>query len=347
MPEESDQQRALRAQIREIRADTTKTPSEIAACIQQLMHQQTPIPIRINNEETECTHYPTKLCSRFKFRCCGGVIDPCVRCHKARGDCTEVDVETILCNLCDLEQPPSTRCIQCNIEFARSYCQKCYIWTDAYIRHCDSCGLCRTLPYPDAPLFHCDTCNSCFSTESHRCSRVEFREASCPVCLESIHDSQKESTVVNCGHIMHTECLAEGIEQNNYRCPTCRKSLFDMTSLWDSTRLMIAIQPIPRGFFPIKIGEIVDSPHGLFFITDIYKCVFNPRVTLCEGYYPTWKFPYGENSVDVGKGIYPSTSLVNKSIREIYCYDCESRCAAEFHFLGMECSSCNGYNTSE
>lgn len=346
----SNSQQELRDRIRDIRADDSKTPEEKTAAIRALMatpvraSPQLPAP----NLAFECSHYPNKNCSRFKFACCGGVIDPCHRCHQARGTCTaaHVEVESIVCNVCEMEQSPAPVCAQCSIDFSRSFCPKCFIWTDAYMHHCDGCGLCRALSHPDATLYHCGTCNSCFASPIHRCARVDIREASCPVCLESAHDSQKEVTVVSCGHVIHTECLIDGLDQDNYRCPTCRKSMFDMTQTWSATRRLIASQPIPQGFFPVKVGEIVSSPHGYFYVTKMFKCIFNPGLTLCEGYYPTWSFPDDVESADVGRGIYPEKSLTNKRIRDIYCFDCENRGVAEFHFLGMECSVCRGFNTS-
>lgn len=343
---ETEEQRNLRTRIREIQEDATKTAAEKMRCIQQLMSQ--PDTPSAGNCDTECTHYPMKKCSRFTFSCCNNIIDPCHRCHIARS-CTAPVISTITCNLCDHVQPPSNKCVECSIEFSRNFCNRCNIWSNHNIKHCDDCGLCRVIPAEDAELFHCHTCNSCFPAETrdhHRCARVDFRELNCPLCLESIHDSQKETTITACGHVLHTDCLYDSVQSDNYRCPTCRKSLFDMSSRWRAMRLSIELQPLPHGFFPIRVGDIVESPYGLFCVTNRYPCIFNCRVMMCEGYFPCWDFPNGEFSKDVGMGILNESVLNNRRIKEIYCYDCEQSSVANFHYVGMECAYCYSFNTS-
>ena len=40
-------------------------------------------------------------------------------------------------------------------------------------------------------------------------------------------------------------------------------------------------------------------------------------------------------------------SLLNKLlITDIYCNDCEKECKSSFHFLGLECLYCKGFNTT-
>jgi hypothetical protein len=239
--------------------------------------------------------------------------------------------------------------VECSIEFAPSFCQKCNLWTDALISHCDDCGLCRVLSSPSSELFHCHTCNTCFGAETrdyHLCSRVDFRDASCPMCLEQIYDSQRETTITQCGHIIHMDCFYDYIDRENYRCPTCRKSLYDMSRTWRIMRRAIAMQPIPRGFFPINVGDTVDSKYGRFYVDKKYRCHLNPLLVLCEGYFMDWRYPDERPPQYAGTGILPETELYNKRVKEIYCYDCDERSNAEFHFLGLECGVCGGFNTS-
>lgn len=347
--EETTDHQNLRTRIREIQEDTTKTPAEKMQCIQRLMAREPTPPAELNNCSTECTHYLVKKCSRMTFSCCNNLVDPCHRCHLARKKCTKPEISAITCNLCDHIQPPSNQCIECSIEFAPHFCPKCNLWTDAHIRHCDDCGLCRVLPTPDSELFHCHTCKTCFDAATrdyHVCARVEFRDASCPMCLEQIHDSQRETTITKCGHIIHMDCFYDYVDRDNYRCPTCRKSLYDMSMLWRSMRAAIALQPIPRGFFPVNVGDTVESRHGMFYVANKYRCQMNPRLVLCEGYFPHWRFPDGRPPQYAGTAILRETELCNKRVKEIYCYDCEERSNAEFHFLGLECGICGGFNTS-
>jgi len=347
--EETTEHRNLRTRIREIQEDTSKTPAEKMQCIQRLMTREPTPPAELDNCSMECAHYITKKCSRMSFSCCNNLIDPCRRCHLARKKCDAPVVQTITCNLCDRVQPPSNKCVECSIEFAPSFCQKCNLWTDALISHCDDCGLCRVLSSPSSELFHCHTCNTCFGAETrdyHLCSRVDFRDASCPMCLEQIYDSQRETTITQCGHIIHMDCFYDYIDRENYRCPTCRKSLHDMSRTWRIMRRAIAMQPIPRGFFPINVGDTVDSKYGRFYVDKKYRCHLNPLLVLCEGYFMDWRYPDERPPQYAGTGILPETELYNKRVKEIYCYDCDERSNAEFHFLGLECGVCGGFNTS-
>ena len=52
-------------------------------------------------------------------------------------------ISIITCIECNLKQEPFNVCIGCNINFARSFCNKCNIWTQKNITHCNNCGICR------------------------------------------------------------------------------------------------------------------------------------------------------------------------------------------------------------
>lgn len=164
-------------------------------------------PGLVPNLEKSCSHYDKK-CSNFQFDCCN-VLDPCHRCHMARESCDVKPpaVSSIMCNICLTRQSPSDTCIQCSTKFSHSYCGLCKIWTAVDISHCVGCGFCR-VGKPDE-IFHCSNCEACFSKEtqgSHVCAKTKLKGECCPLCLESVHFSTKASTILNCGHVVHSDC---------------------------------------------------------------------------------------------------------------------------------------------
>ncbi|KAJ0747283.1 putative transcription factor C2H2 family [Helianthus annuus] len=52
-----------------------------------------------------------------------------------------------------------------------------------------------------------------------------------PLHLQYLFDSQKDTTVMKCGHIMHSECCNEMISRNKFSCPICSKSVMDMSMI--------------------------------------------------------------------------------------------------------------------
>jgi len=341
----------LRQRIREVRNDPNLNPHEIARQCQKLMcfslselaNRQKYLP----NESFTCKHY-NKNCSRFEFECCG-TVDPCSRCHYARETCDirPPQISSIRCNLCHTAQPPSQACVNCNVQFSNSYCGECKIWTALEIFHCDGCGICRVGKRDDT--FHCYTCNACFPVagrDVHRCAKSQLKDSSCPLCLESVHSAQKESLILPCGHVLHVDCWKLASTKGEYRCPTCRKSLLDMRNVWANIRRSIAIQPIPNDFFPIEIGDVVASPFGNFKTVERRIVVDGKKneVVMWKGMLIGWVLANGNST----QATFAESSLVKKQRRKlIWCYDCEKKTTTEFHFLGLECKSCGGFNTCQ
>ena len=116
---------------------------------------------------------------------------------------------------------------------------------------------------------------------------MSFRQEKCLYCLEQLHDSQKPSSIVACGHISHAHCLRKAIGKRILVCPLCRKSVVDRTAEWNAIREYIVSHPLPS-----------DWPHA------------------------------------------------NEEL-DILCNDCGVKSRQKFHFVGMECPNCNGYNTVE
>ena len=181
----------LRKVLKGIRDDPKLTPAEKSRKSQEAMMRrstipQTAAPSLVNECVQTCAHYDKK-CSNFFFECCQ-IIDPCHRCHMARESCDTKPpaISSIMCNSCELRQPPSKTCIGCSMDFSRSYCDICKIWTALDIHHCEGCGFCRVGRSED--IFHCDFCEACFSRNSeadHVCAKTKLKGERCPLCLES------------------------------------------------------------------------------------------------------------------------------------------------------------------
>ena len=56
------------------------------------------------------------------------------------------------------------------------------------------------------------------------------------------------SILKNCGHCIHENCLKEAVEQGQYQCPICKKSMCDLTEQWIIYRMFKKIQPMPDEF---------------------------------------------------------------------------------------------------
>jgi len=348
----------LRKRIRDIQCDPLTNTRDKARLVQSLMSSSATCILSrssnstSNNESLECTHYDKK-CSRMYFECCD-VIDPCHRCHMARGQCNlrPARVKSVVCNECNFSQAPAQDCINCGVRMGRNYCDICKIWTPLDIYHCDDCGFCRVGKANE--VFHCHTCEACFGIDGrdqHRCAKIQLKDACCPMCLESVHSAQKPSSILPCGHVLHADCWKEAARKGEFRCPTCRKSLFDMRQLWENIRRSIALQPIPKNFFPIRVGDLVESPYGPFQVTerrtfsDCNGSAGSPSGTkvLCEGVFPGWHLADGEPA----RAVLAEEILENQRKVRICCYDCEAKSTTKFHFLGLECPSCKGFNTCQ
>ena len=307
-----------------------------------------------NQPTEECKFYKGKKCSRFFFACCN-VVDCCHRCHMEHHGC-EVRpprITSIVCDACDMRQSPSAACQNpaCSsrgLSFSESHCEKCLVWTSNPISHCDKCGTCR-VGRPEE-LYHCDTCDACFLTQHrhrHRCLKSSLKDQHCPLCLESLHFSPKRCDILSCGHVAHFDCLVGYLshEGNTGKmqlptCPTCRKCLLSRSAAqpyWDRIRAAIAQQPLPADWYPpISVGdEVRTSTEELFLVKSINDYPEEERA--CVG-------------VLVESGIECSFPLSSLSKREFtvdyFCNDCTQRGRTNYHFFGLECVSCSGFNTA-
>ena len=354
--------------IKKIKEDMSLTEKEKNIKIQQIFSSNYTNRIQNkSNNSLKCSHYE-KQCSRFKFGCCG-IIDPCKRCHMERDCCDlkNIHITDIICNSCELEQKPSVICSNpdCCIKFSNSHCEICQIWTTKQIYHCLDCGICRI--GTSQSLFHCMDCGACFDKSNnldhehehdheHECKNSNSKNSNgkmnkwtdgiCVICSESTFNSQSSSFLLPCSHFIHNDCYTKYIQQSNYKCPHCKKSICDLTSQWEFIRKQIKLYPIPNEMIPIEQGDIVDTLFGKFLISSIN---ITSGTKLFSGEFVNW-YGYGyenKKSRFNVKATLNYSSVKKNLYKNIYCNDCGKNSSTLFHFYGLECGECGGFNTQE
>ena len=329
-------------------------------CLETCSSSSTRITVPLHNTEKTCKHY-IKSCSNFYFSCCG-TIDPCHRCHLERGcDVSPPEIASVRCNSCETDQAPSRVCINknCLAVFSTNYCSECRVWTQSNIHHCKGCGLCR-VGNADS-LFHCDKCEACFhisTKDTHICTVLSMKHQRCPLCLEATHSSQRRCVILRCGHVGHYDCLQQAwIHDRGMvpKCPTCRKSLLPVESMriyWDAIRSSIESQPMTSELISINVGDEVSSPYGQFVVDRIVasapKASDSDQADSLEGDSNLYHGRLTGWLLSSGKPAAAALQLccLKKDLKvTVSCNDCEKRSSSSFHFLGIECRHCRGYNT--
>jgi len=166
-------------------------------------------------------------------------------------------VDTVKCVDCGKVQPVGAKCIdsRCGAVFATYYCGICHFYFENdNVFHCSKCGVCR-LGSQDS-YQHCDVCDVCIEKvnfDKHRCVEGSHK-SNCPICHESMYQCNAVVSVPSCGHPIHESCLNSYLQARNFKCPTCMKSLGDMTAYFRSLRAQIESQPMPQDF----VGRIAN-----------------------------------------------------------------------------------------
>ncbi|KAI7851356.1 zinc-ribbon-domain-containing protein [Circinella umbellata] len=195
-----------------------------------------------------CKHYRRKV--KLEANCCKTIF-PCRFCHDESCDHGIVRHETknMLCMLCMTLQPAAKTCCKCGVDVAAYYCDKCKLWDDdpkKSIYHCDDCGICRQGKGLNDDYFHCKKCNICMvmgMKGKHRCIERNL-ESDCPICGEYMFTSTTTVVFMQCGHCIHKLCYSAYI-QTSYQCPTCLKSLGDMSEYFARLDRELVRQPMP------------------------------------------------------------------------------------------------------
>ena len=320
------EQKYLREEIKKIKLDNKLSEQQKKIKIQKLMN---PNQIKIIKE---CNHY-IKKCDNFVFNKCNNIYN-CHRCHLEECKFDNCEIKNISCSECKYIQSSSNQCINCKINFADNYCSICNIWSSKNMFHCNKCCICRAGLKDE--IFHCDTCDTCFYTNNknnHECLNLDFRNNKCPICMESIFNSQFSAIKTKCNHLIHNNCFEKAIANNIYQCMICKKSMIDMTEYWNILKNNIVAQPLPCELIPIHINQIVDSKYGKFLI----KYINNNMIT---GELIDWQF--NKNVI----ATINKNDLILTYITSLHCNDCNMESENNFHFLGVECKYCNSYNTN-
>ncbi|KAI8059471.1 zinc-ribbon-domain-containing protein [Gongronella butleri] len=196
-----------------------------------------------------CEHYQRQC--KLQANCCQKIY-PCRFCHDDSEShaIVRTDTKFMFCMHCKSLQPAAQTCAGCQKSVAAYYCDKCKLWDDdknKSIFHCDACGICRKGKPED--FFHCHKCNVCMAIamlNSHRCIERNL-ESDCPICGEYMFTSTTTVIFMPCGHCIHKECYRDYI-QRSYQCPTCLKSLFDMSEYFQRLDRELERQSMPSEY---------------------------------------------------------------------------------------------------
>ncbi|KAK9282128.1 hypothetical protein L1049_005040 [Liquidambar formosana] len=231
-----------------------------------------------------CEHYRRRC--KIRAPCCNQIF-PCRHCHneamsslsnpKDRHDLVRHEVQHVICSLCDTEQQVARVCSNCGVTMGEYFCEFCKFYDDDTTKkqfHCDECGICRVGGHEN--FFHCQKCGSCYSVllrDNHLCVENSMKNH-CPICYEYLFDSVKGTAILKCGHTMHMDCSAEMARQNQYRCPICSKSVFDMSRTWEILDAEIEATAMPEEYrYEVKIlCNDCNNTSEVFFHIFGHKC---------------------------------------------------------------------------
>ncbi|PON96641.1 43kDa postsynaptic protein [Trema orientale] len=208
--------------------------------------------------EYGCEHYRRRC--KIRAPCCDQIFS-CRHCHneatsslsnpKDRHEIVRHDVKQVVCSLCNTEQQVAQVCSNCGVNMGEYFCGICKFYDDETKKkqfHCDECGICRVGGREN--FFHCLKCGSCYTVnvrDNHQCVENSMK-CHCPVCYEYLFDSVKGTTIMKCGHTMHEECYTEMAKKNQYRCPICSKTIFNMSANWRLMDVEIEAMDMPEEY---------------------------------------------------------------------------------------------------
>ena len=136
--------------------------------------------------------------------------------------------------------------------------------------HCIECGLCRV--GKEGVVFkHCSLCGCC-RAEDHEC-KPEYLNNLCPICSESLFNSQSPAVPLRCNHMLHEQCLVQYLE-TNYKCPLCSKAICDMTRINEMIEQEVQNTIMPeelRREVTVLCNECLNRSQAQFHIVGI-KC---------------------------------------------------------------------------
>jgi RING finger and CHY zinc finger domain-containing protein 1 len=208
-----------------------------------------------------CVHYRRNC--QLHAPCCNKFYT-CRHCHNENTMDHEMNrhqIDQIKCLSCSTVQKPTNQCSNCQILFGDYHCSICNLYVNYNsiidIFHCEKCGICRVGKKEET--FHCDICGCCIpisKKETHQCVE-DFLQKDCPICLEFLFTSTKESQTMKCGHVIHTHCFQEMLESQNYKCPFCNKLVVEL----DDSKMdkIVESYPMPDELKDLKVNILCNE----------------------------------------------------------------------------------------
>lgn len=213
----------------------------------------------INN----CGHY-IRGC-KLLAPCCNLLFD-CRICHDIQMDENEKDikkqhkminsqVKMMVCKKCNHLQKFAQYCESCESCMGTYYCEICKFVDNNELQkyyHCDKCGICRRGTTKE--YMHCDTCGCCFQKghfENKNCIANRL-DTNCPICFEDLFTSTINPVPMQCGHMIHTNCL-QNYAKTNDKCPLCRKTLYKNPMRDMAIKMAIEQTPMPEEYRDRKV----------------------------------------------------------------------------------------------
>lgn len=232
-----------------------------------------------------CKHYRRRC--KIRAPCCNEIFH-CRHCHnEATTDRHEIcrhDVQRVICVICDTEQPVAQVCSNCGVNMGEYFCGVCKFYDDDIEKrqyHCNDCGICRVGGKEN--FFHCQKCGSCYSIDlldKHSCVENSMRHH-CSICYEYLFDSLKETTVLKCGHTMHSQCFREMLQHDKYSCPICSKSVIDMSRTWRKLDEEIEATVVPENHRYKKVWILCNDCNDT---TEVFFHVIGRKCSHCQSY---------------------------------------------------------------
>ena len=102
----------------------------------------------------------------------------------------------------------------------------------------------------------------------------KMSHANCPVCQEYLHTSPNPCHIPPCHHLVHKHCFEGLLSNGHYYCPTCSKSLLDLSPLWQIMQNQIEKSPMQgrykvssmtttnRKYQKVPAAQALSSPSG-------------------------------------------------------------------------------------
>uniref|UniRef100_A0A803NBK9 Uncharacterized protein n=1 Tax=Chenopodium quinoa TaxID=63459 RepID=A0A803NBK9_CHEQI len=236
-----------------------------------------------------CQHYRRRCLIRAP--CCNEIF-PCRHCHNEatnmlrnpmdRHELDRHDVKQVVCAVCDTEQPVSSDgdkersvwlLLSCSVTVFGSKNVVTNVWLPVKFR----------LIKCSFTVMIAGFAGSCYSValrDNHLCIENSMRHH-CPICYEYLFDSLKNTTVLTCGHTMHSDCCQEMLKRDKYCCPICSKSVIDMSRTWKRLDEEIEATTMPEEYRSKKVWILCNDCNDT---TEVYFHILGQKCSHCKSY---------------------------------------------------------------